>query len=351
MSDEDATDTMPRPRPTMRDVAALAGVALKTVSRVMNDVPTVDTDLARRVRDAADKLGYRPNLAASNLRRSGGRTGTIGLLVEDVGNPFSAAVHRAVEDVARTRNVLLLTGSLDEDVSREHHLARTLIDRRADGLIIVPAATDYRWIVAEQQAGTAFVFVDRAPVPLVADAILSDTREGAADGVTHLVAMGHRRIAFLGDDLSIQTAQARHAGYRDTLAGHGIAFDESLVLTDLRTVEHARHATTQLLRDQGPTAIFASQNLVLIGAIEALHALGLQHEIALVGLDDLALADVVSPAITVVAQFPSQIGRLAAERLFARLDGDRSAPRIQLVPTTLLKRGSGEIAPAAPAVA
>jgi LacI family transcriptional regulator len=336
-----------RARPTMRDVAALAGVALKTVSRVMNGVPTVDPELAARVRAAADKLGYRPNLAASNLRRAGGRTDTVGLLVEDVGNPFSAALHRAVETVARTRGVLLLAGSIEEDAEREHQLARTLIDRRADGLIIVPAGSDYRWVVSEQQAGTAFVFVDRVPTPMVADAVLADTRRGAADGVAHLLTSGHRRIGYLGDSLSIQTAKDRYEGYRDTLESAGIGVDAALVRTDLRTVDAARAAALQLLRTAEPTALFASQNLVLIGAIHALHEAGLQDRIALVGLDDLALADLIRPAISVVAQDPATIGRIAAERLFARLDGDRSAPAVYPVPTRLIRRGSGEIPPPA----
>lgn len=334
-----------RARPTMRDVAARADVALKTVSRVMNGVPTVDAELTRRVRAAAADLGYRPNVAASNLRRTGGRTGTIGLLVEDVGNPFSAAVHRAVEEVARTRNVLLLTGSLNEDVDREQHMVRTLIDRRADGLIIVPGAEDYRWIVAEQQAGTAFVFVDREPAPLVADTVLSDSGAAAEAGVRHLLTVGHRRIAYLGDNLGIQTARARFAGYQRRLTDAAVPPDAALVRTDLRTTEQARVATLDLLRTTELTAIFASQNVVLVGAIQALYETGRHRDTALVGLDELPLADLLHPAITLIAQDPTQIGRVAAERLFARVDGDRSAPQVHRIPTRLVVRGSGEIAP------
>src|ERR671939_1464255 len=126
-----------RERPTMRDVAALAGVGIKTVSRVFNDVPSVAPELVDRVRSAADKLGYRPNLHAASLRRAGGRTQTIGLLLEDVGNPFSSAVHRAVEDHAREHGVLVLAASLDEDAQRERELTRRLIDRRGDGVVVM----------------------------------------------------------------------------------------------------------------------------------------------------------------------------------------------------------------------
>jgi LacI family transcriptional regulator len=130
----------------MREVAALAGVAIKTVSRVMNEVPTVDPDLAERVREAADMLGYRPNLTASSLRMGAGRTATIGLLLEDVSNPFSAALLRAVEDDARGRGVQVLIASLDRDPDREREMARTLIDRQVDGLIIVPAGHDQSYL-------------------------------------------------------------------------------------------------------------------------------------------------------------------------------------------------------------
>src|SRR3984885_879149 len=136
-------------RPTMKDVAALAGVAIKTVSRVMNGDPTVAPDLAARIRDAAGKLGYRPNLTATSLRRGDRRTATIGLLLEDVANPFCAALLRAVEDVTRGRRVQVLVGGPGEDQDRERELATTLIDRGVDGLIIVPAAPDQSYLLVE----------------------------------------------------------------------------------------------------------------------------------------------------------------------------------------------------------
>ncbi len=175
-----------RARPTMKDVAALAGVAIKTVSRVMNGDPTVTPDLAARIRDAAGKLGYRPNLTASSLRRGDRRTATIGLLLEDVANPFSAGLLRAVEDVARQRRVQILIGSLDEDQDRERELATTLIDRGVDGLIIVPAAPDQSYLLVERNLGIRVVFLDREPRFLNADVVTSGNRQGAIMAVEHL---------------------------------------------------------------------------------------------------------------------------------------------------------------------
>jgi LacI family transcriptional regulator, galactose operon repressor len=333
-----------RQRPTMHDVARLAGVGIKTVSRVVNGVPTVSPELAARVHAAAEQLGYRPNLTASNLRRGDRRTNTIGLLVEDVGNPFSAAVHRAVEEEALTRGVMVLSGSLEENPVRERELARALIARRVDGLIIAPGDTDYRWVVAEQQAGIAFVFIDRIPSPLVADAITTNNAVGASAAVAHLVKAGRPRVAYLGDDLRIQTAAARYAGYQQAMAAAGLAEDLDWVRHGLRTIEDAREAALAILdADPRPDALFCSQNLVTIGAVAALHRRQLEFEVALVGFDDFLLADAVRPGVTVIAQDTEAIGRVAAQRLFARMDGDRSAPQIIRQPFELIARGSGEL--------
>jgi LacI family transcriptional regulator len=330
----------------MRDVAALAGVGIKTVSRVVNGVPTVAPELVERVRAAADKLGYRPNLTASNLRRADGRTHTIGLLVEDVGNPFSAAVHRAVEDVARKHGMFVLSGSLDEDPDREYQLLRALIDRRVDGVLLAPAGDDYRNLVAEQQAGTSVVFVDRRPASLVADCVISDNRGGAASGVGHLISHGHRSIAYLGDRRSIATARERYAGYTDAMTAAGLAVNPSWVRHDLRSIEQARLAVLELLTGADPPgALFTGQNLITVGALRALHERGLENTVALVGFDDFLLADILRPGVTVVAQRPYDIGKLAAERLLARITGDDSLPSELVIDTVLCERGSGELPP------
>jgi LacI family transcriptional regulator, galactose operon repressor len=332
----------------MRDVAALAGVSFKTVSRVVNGVSTVDPDLVARVNTAADRLGYRPNLTASNLRRSDGRTATIGTLVEDVANPFSASLLRAVENAARERGVLALFGSLDEDAGRERTLAGAFLDRRVDGLLIVPAGRDHSYLLRERQAGTCLVFVDRTPSLLDADAVVSDNRAGAISAVSHLLAAGHRRIGYLGDQLSVATAAQRYDGYARTLELARIPLDEQIIWHDASSEEAAITATTRMLRvPDPPTALFTGQNLITIGASRALRALGLEHTVAIVGFDDFPLSDMLRPGITVIAQDVIGMGRLAAETLFRRIDGDRAPFRTHVLPTRLIARGSGEISLAA----
>jgi LacI family transcriptional regulator len=330
----------------MREVAALAKVSIKTVSRVVNGEAGVSPQLARRVMAASERLDYRHNMTASSLRRSDGRSASLGLILEDVANPFSSAMQRSVEDVAGRRGVLVLAGSSDEDEERERRLVAAFASRRVDGLVIQPASHDQSYLMAERRVGTGLVFVDRPPAFIDADAVLTDNAAGVRRGVRHLVERGHRRIAYLGDLHTIATAAERHRGYVDELAAHGIKLDEGLVRMDVHGIEKAEAAVTELFRlRQPPTALFTGQNLITIGAFRALRHLGLHHRVALIGFDDILLADLVEPGITVIAQDPAAIGRLAAEMLFRRLDGDSSPTQRHVVPTQMVTRGSGEIAP------
>ncbi len=331
----------------MRDVAAIAGVGIKTVSRVVNDEPGVSTDLRTRVLAAIARLDYRQDLNASLLRRSERKTATIGLVLDDISNPFSSALARSVEDVARKRGVLVFAGSCDEDPSRERELIANFQARRVDGLMLAPpGGAEHSYLLSEVRAGTALVFIDRPGQFLDADSVISDNEGGARQAVAHLAGVGHRRIAFLGDALAIHTAKARLDGYLAELTQRGLEIDDEIVRSGIRSIAQAEAATSELLRLRNPpTAIFAGQNLLAIGAVHALRAAGLEHSVALVGFDDFLLADLLEPAVTVIAQDPAAIGRDAADLLFERLDGDRSPSRHIVLTPLLIVRGSGEIPP------
>ncbi len=331
-------------RPTMRQVAELAGVGIKTVSRVINGEPNVTPETAQRVLDAAGALDYQPDLHAGNLRRSDRRTRTLGLLVGSVDNPFSGAVHRAVEDAAVGRGVAVFASSLDDDPQREREAVAAFLRRRVDGLILVTATADQTYLEPELRRGTPIVFVDREPSGIETDAVVSDNAGGAARAAEHLLAQGHRRIAYLGDLRSIQTARERLRGFLDALARAGVT--AASVTEDLHDQDAAREALVRLLdAPDPPTAVFSAQNLITIGALHALRERGRHRDTALVGFDDVALADLLDPGVTVVAQHPEDLGRLAAERVFARLDGNDSPSQRIVVGTTLIVRGSGEIPP------
>jgi LacI family transcriptional regulator len=331
----------------MVDVAALAGVGLKTVSRVVNAEPGVSPELETRVRDAIAQLNYQRDANASMLRRLGGKTKTIGLVLEDVANPFSSALHRAIEDEARARGVLVFAGSCEEDGRRERELIGTFRERRVDGIIVVPAGRDHTYLHEDRRTGTALVFLDRPARHLDADSVVSDNVGGARQAVEHLLAHGHRRIGFLGDLLTISTAEDRLNGYRQALASAGVRPDPKLTRADLHDSDAAARAADDMFRlVDPPTALFTSQNLLTIGGLHALRASGLERRVALIGFDDISLADLVEPAVSVVTQDPQAMGRTAAEILFRRLDGDTRPPVHEVLPVTLIARGSGEIQPA-----
>jgi LacI family transcriptional regulator len=319
---------------------------MREVAALVNGSPPVAPDLAEKVERAIEMLGYRHNVAAGALRRTDGLSATIGLIFEDVSNPFFSAIHRGVEDVASMRSVLTFAGSSDEEPKRERELAEALLARRVDGLVIVPAPADHSHLIRDVAAGVALVFVDRPPRFIDADSVVSDNVGGARTAVSHLIAGGHRRIAFLGDQPEIFTAAERLRGYREALAQHHIAEDPALIRHPAFRATDADAVTRELLEAPSPpTALFTAQNLITLGTLRILHQLGLEHTVALVGFDDLPLADVVKPAITVVSQDPYAMGRHAAEFMFSRLDGYDGPSRHAVLPTPLIQRGSGEIPP------
>lgn len=331
-------------RPTMKDVAARAGVGLKTVSRVVNAEPGVTPDTERRVQEAIDALGFRRNDSARVLRK--GRTASIGLVLEDLADPFYGPLNRAIEEVARAHGALLINGSSAEDPDREQELVLALCARRVDGLIIIPAGHDHRYLEPEIKAGVATVFVDRPAGQIDADAVLSDSFGGARSGAAHLVAHGHRRIGFIGDQPRIHTAVERLRGYRAAMAEAGLPVDDSWVSLGTTVPDRVHEAVVTMLKAPRPvTAILTGNNRVTVTVVRALAA----HDrpVALVGFDDIELADLLDPGVTVIAQDAATLGRTAAERLFRRLDGAAEAPSQVVVPTRLIARGSGELPPPA----
>jgi LacI family transcriptional regulator len=328
-------------RPTMVDVASLAGVSLKTVSRVVNQEPGVRPETAARVRGAVEALGYRANDIARNLRR-GRPSASIGLVIEDVRNPFYSAIARAVEQVAQRHGYVVIIANSDEDPAAERTAAGNLLERRVAGLLMVPAGRDHAYLEEEVRLGTPVVFMDRPADSIQADEILLDNGGGARQATEHLLARGHRRIGVVGDPPSIPTIAERVAGYHGTLDRAGVAVDESLIRVGAHDVRDAEAATLELLAlPDPPTALFATNNRACIGALHALRATNAPA--ALVGFDDFELADLLK--VTVVRHDPHEMGRRAAELLFARLSGDERPPQRIVLSTELVVRGSGERGP------
>ncbi|WP_426514813.1 LacI family DNA-binding transcriptional regulator [Dactylosporangium sp. McL0621] len=325
----------------MADVAARAGVSLKTVSRVVNDAPYVQPELAERVLAAVAELGFRRNHLASSLR-SGQATATIGLLIEEIANPFYATIAGAAAEIARQRDTMLIIASSEEDPAREQQLLRDLCARRVDGLLVVPAGSptgsDHSFLRSEVELGTSVVFLDRPAGNLRADTVLLDNRGGAREGVRRLIEAGHRRIAVLLDSIGVYTMRERLDGAQDALVEAGAPYDDRLVRDGVRDPAAAGRVVADLLeRPDPPTAFFSLNNRITLGVIEELHRRG--SDAALLAFDDFELARLVPYPLTVIAYDTRVLARTATELLFRRIDGDRSWPRTVVLPTELVERG------------
>jgi LacI family transcriptional regulator len=334
-----------RMRATMKDVAALSGVSLKTVSRVVNGEAGVSDDLIQRVQSAVAQLEYRHNLAASNLRR-GHRTGSIGVLLHDLRNPFSATLLRAIEDRARPAGVAVLSSSLDDHQERETLMAAAMVSRRVDGLVLMPTGGDQGYLFSDIRAGLAVVAVDRPARGIDVDTVVVDNAGGSQAATAQLADQGHRRIACLSDREEIWTAAERRRGYQRGMAAAGLELDERLMVANLRSADDATQAVLELLDGpEPPTAIFAARNDLTVGAVRALRQRGLQRRVALIGFDDFPMSDLLEPAVTVIAQDLDTVGARAGDLLFARMQHGSAASQRVVVPTKLLSRESGAIRP------
>ena len=327
----------------MRDVATAADVSIKTVSRVVNGEPGVSAVTAARVGAAIAHLGFARNDVARSLRS--GRAGALGLIIEDVANPFYSAIARAVEDAATERGHILITGSCEEDPTRERRLALGLLRRLVDALLIVPAGSDHRYLLPEL-IDTPIVFLDRPSRGVAADTVLLDNVGGARAGVEHLLRQGHERIAFIGDSSELYTAGERLAGYRAALADAGREARDELIRGGSHDAAHAAHSARALLDlppGRRPTAMLCANNRNTIGALRALR--DAPARVALVGFDDFELADMLATPVTVVRHSPEDMGRIAAELAYRRLGGDAGSPVHRTIPCELVIRGSGEVGP------
>ena len=322
------------------DVANAAGVSLRTASRVLNDDSRVAPATRQRVREAMSDLRFQPDAMARSLRA--GTDTAIGFVVESISDPFFAEVIDAVEREMSRHGRSVLVTSTRRDPGWERDVIGRMLQRRIAGLLLCPTGEDHAWL---EPGRVPVVLVDRPAPGLAADLVEIDDYRAAFGAAQHLIAHGHRRIAYLGDTPAIPTSAARLRGYRDAVARSGAEADERLVNWNCATSQDAAAAVTALLSiAPPPTAILSATTRASLGVVPALHAAG-RTDLALVAFGDFPMADALRPAVTVVDHPGPEIGRVAAARLLARL-GQPGLPveRIQ-VPARLIERGSGELRP------
>jgi LacI family transcriptional regulator len=334
----------PPPRPTLRQVAALAGVSVKTVSRALNREPYVSEQTADKVWTAAAQLGFRVNALARELR-SGAASTAVGLLIGDLANPFWSGIARGAEKELSQHGFLLITASTDEDSGLEWSLTKDMLDRRVRALLVVPTSGDHSYLDAERRQGLTVVFVDRPPSHVLADVILLDNAGGARAATDHLLRHGHRRIAVIGDAPRLYTHRERLAGFRDAMERAGVTGWEQYLRLESPSAETAETDTRELMEmTPPPTALFTMNNWNTAGALRVFKDWPAKPLPALIGFDDLDLGDLVD--VSVIEHDPEEMGRLAASTALARMSGDEGPPRSIVMPTRLIARGSGERQPA-----
>jgi LacI family transcriptional regulator len=355
-------------RPTLADVAARAGVSLKTASRALNGEYGVAAETARRVLEASRELGFRPNHLARSLA-SGRQSAAVGLVVSSVSDHFMAAITGTVEGILAPRDLQLVTASHGDDPARQRRLVRTLVERRVDALLLVPAPGDATYLQPEIEHGLVVVAVDRPLEGVEVDTVTVDNREGARTAVARLIAAGHRRIAMLGWDRRVWTVEERHAGYLAAFADAGLTVDPDLVLLDYALADDPEAALEALLSGPDPaTAVMSAQHSAARSALRVAQRLGRDVDIAV--FDEIHDADLLVRPPLVVVSGAERLGAAATTLLLERLDGaagpsrrvvlapeyvDAGAPdahaRFQAVEPTPLRpfggSGNGKGAPAA----
>ncbi|MCW2751539.1 MAG: LacI family transcriptional regulator [Aeromicrobium sp.] len=323
----------------MSDIASATGLSLKTVSRALNNEPNVRPAVRERVMREAKARGFRRNSIAASLASTRSSL-SIGALIEDLGDPFWAAMVSGIEEVARERQYALLIASSNEEPDLERETLDLFLSRRVEGVIVVPSSDDHSYLTPDLERGTAIVFVDRPATNIEVDTVLISHRDGAASGIRHLLEHGHTAIGYIGHASTVYTGRERWQGFSDAMAAAGVPIVTEFVQNDVQDIESARAATARLLSlPEPPTAIFADNNRSTAGVLKAFSNAGVD-DVALVGFDDFELADVLG--VTVVSHDAHVLGRTAAIRLFDRLEGLDEPSKQIVLETRIVQRGSGE---------
>lgn len=323
---------------TIKDVARLAGVSTTTVSHVINDTRHVSDELRTRVLAAMEELNYHPNVLARSLRR--GETRTIGLVVPDNSNPFFAEVARIVEDVGFENGYSVILCNSDGSLEKEAAYISVLIAKQVDGVIFIAAGSKHEHLHELTAQGIPVVVADRDIPQTLADVVLVDNEKGGYGATRYLLSLGHRRIACIAGPSDLTPSADRVRGYRRAQEEAGISIEEGWIVPGDFRYQGGEAAAAKLLRlGEPPSAIFACNDVMAIGALRTLRNAGLQvpGDVSIIGFDDIPLASAVSPALTTVAQPIAELATLAAQCLISRIQNDREdEPRQRSVLETRL---------------
>jgi LacI family transcriptional regulator len=328
--------------PSLIDVARRAKVNISTVSRTINQTGKIGAETQERIYRAMRELGYRPNRVARRLRARDVSSHLLGLIIPNIQNPFFADLARGVEDVASRNNYAVLLCNYDEDEVKERFYLDVMQSESVDGIILPPIHETDPAVLQVVRNGIPVVCVDRSLSSGSLDKVEVDNHMGALKAVEHILAQGHRRVGLIGGPADSSTGRERHRGYEDAHAAAGLPVRRELVrFGDFKEASGRAIARELLSLSDPPTALFACNGLMLAGALEAIAEKGLKipRQIALVGFDELPLANVFNPPLTVVRQPAYEVGRYAAELLLQRLkEPNRPATSLKLLPELIIRK-------------
>jgi len=326
---------------TLREVAARAGVSAITVSRALNNTGHVSAQTRERISAAVAELNYVPNAVASSLRSN--RTQLFALLLTDVTNPFWTTVARAVEDTAMDAGYAVILCNTDEDEAKEARYLDLLLRRRIDGLIVAPTEASTEILRNLQRRLVPYVLFDRLVEGVTADSVRGDSRGGAYELTMHLLRTGYRRIGMIAGPHTVSTAEDRVQGYRDALAHAGVEFDPQLVHYGPYRESWGYEAAHILMSSPDrPNALFAANNFIALGVLQALNGLGLSvpEDVALVCFDDIPRFSTGAPFLTMSVQPAAEMGIVAIRLLLERIGNPDLEARDVVLPTRLVIRTS-----------
>lgn len=329
-------------KPSLVDVARKARVNISTVSRTINQVGKIGVDTQERVRQAMREIGYKPNRVARRLRATAGTCHLIGLIIPNIQNPFFADLARGVEDVASAHNFAVLLCNYDEDPVKEEFYLDVMQAESVDGIILPPIHEKDPAVLRVVRSGMPVVCVDRSLAAESLDRVDVDNHRGALAAVAHILSRGHRRIGLIDGPADTSTGRERLRGYKDAHAAAGLSIKPELIrFGDFKQGSGQRLADELLSLPDPPTALFVCNGLMMIGALETIHARGLRipRQVAIVGFDELSLSAVFNPPLTVVRQPAYEVGKSAAELLLKRLeDPKRPATSLRLLPSLVIRK-------------
>ncbi|MEV6512363.1 LacI family DNA-binding transcriptional regulator [Streptomyces sp. NPDC051642] len=327
-------------RVTISQVAEEAGVSAMTVSNVLNGKPGASDETRRRVQETAERLGYRPNIAARNLK--GGRSGLIGVMTLDLTNQYGLEIVRGIADELAAAERELLINATYQDAVRETERVEFLARGLVDGVLMVAPVLDQQTVDAVLHTKLPCVIVDPRRLATPLPRVTVDNYHGMRQGVQHLIDLGHRRIAYIRGEEDLESTNVRYQGYADALRLAGVDIDERLVVSCDFSYLCGFRTTARLIAEHSPTALAAGADLMALGALDAARAHGLDvpGQFSVVGFDDLPQAAQTFPGLTTVRQPLHDMGQIAARALLSLIDGQPPLMEHMQLPTTLVVRES-----------